>query len=169
MAKSKICRKCGREIPEGLKVCPACGGKAKLPVALRILRVIAIIIAVFLVLDFFLSDPDYVPEEEREYTEVTVDQLYEELDDNALKAEDTYQNSYVAVRGTLGTIDSDGSYIGLDPLSGPSLENIHCRITSDEQRDAIKAHSRGDEIVIKGQMVDIGEIAGYTMNIDSIE
>ena len=169
MAKSKICRKCGREIPEGLNICPACGGKAKLPFFVRMLRAIAIVIAVFLVLDFFLHDPTYVPEDEREYAEVTVDQLYEELNDNALKAKDTYTGAYVAVKGKMRVIDSDGESISIYPIEYESIDGIYCILSSDEQREAVKSHSKGDIVTVKGKITKVGDMFPYKMSVDSIE
>ena len=49
--------------------------------------------------------------EEIEYIVATVDEMYETLNDNALKAKKTYDGQYVEVTGILGTIDSNGSYI----------------------------------------------------------
>lgn len=170
MAKTtKICKQCGREIPKDAKVCPACGKLSKLPFYRRWWFIVLVIALIMWLANLVLGGPTDTPEEVREYTAVTVDQLYEELNDNALKAEDTYQDAYLSVKGLLGTIDSDGNYIGLDKFDGPSLENIHCRLISDEQREAVKSHSRGDEITVKGKMTDIGEIQGYTMTVDSIE
>ncbi len=169
MAKVKICKKCGREIPEGLNICPACGGKAKPPFIIRLLRAIAIVIAVFLVLDFLLGDSNSVPVEDREYAEVTVDQLYEELSDNALKAKDTYTDAYVAVKGKMRVIDSDGTSVAIYPIESESLEGIECVLTSDEQREAVKAHSKGDIVTVKGQITEVDGIFLYKMKVDSIE
>lgn len=166
--KTKICKHCGAEIAKGAKVCPACGGKNPKPVYKRVWFWLLIAILVFILLPGGGSDDS--AQEPKEYTAVTVDQLYSELEDNALKAEDTYQDAYVAVEGRMTVIDSDGEYIGLYPLNDElSLSGVHCRITSDDQKDAIKEHSKGDTIVVKGKITDIGEISGYSMNIDSIE
>ena len=170
MAKTtKVCKRCGREIPKDAKICPACGRLPKLPFYRRWWFIVLVIILIMWMANLVFGGPTDTPEEAREYTAVTVDQLYDELDDNALKAEDTYQDAYVAVKGLLGKIDSDGGYIGSDKLDDTSLENVHCRLVSDEQREAVKSHSRGDEIIVKGKMTDIGEIQGYTMTVDSIE
>ena len=123
----------------------------------------------FLVLDFFFSDPNYVPESEREYTEVTVDQLYEELSDNALKAKDTYTDAYVAVKGKMRVIDSDGTSVAIYPIESESLEGIECVLTSDEQREAVKSHSKGDIVTVKGRITEVDDIFPYKMSVDSIE
>ena len=50
-----------------------------------------------------------------EYTAVTVAEMVEMLESNAMKAEATYQDQYVEITGRLGNIDSDGKYITLYP------------------------------------------------------
>jgi ribosomal protein L40E len=165
--KTKICKHCGAEITKGAKVCPVCGGKNPKPIYKRVWFWLLVAVLLFILIP---SKPEEAPKEEIEYTAVTVDQLYSDLEDNALKAEDTYQGAYVAVEGRMTVIDSDGEYIGLYPLNDEiSLSGVHCRITSDDQKEAIKEHSKGDTIVVKGKITDIGEITGYSMNIDSIE
>lgn len=133
----------------------------------KVLKVVLILVVAFFVVDFFLSDPSYVPKDEREYTEVTVDELYEELNDNALRAEDTYKDAYVAVTGKLNVIDSE--YIGLYPLEYESLDGVHCIFTDDDQREKVKDYSKGDTITVKGKITDVGDVFSYKLTIDSIE
>lgn len=133
------------------------------------LKVVLILVVAFFVLDFFLGDPNYVPEDKREYTEVTVDQLYEELSDNALKAKDTYTDAYVAVKGRMRVIDSDGESVTIYPLEYDSLDGIHCNLSSDEQREAVKSHSKGDIVTVKGRITEVDGTWPYKIYVDSIE
>jgi len=128
-----------------------------------------VIIAAFFVIDFLLSDPNYVPVEEREYAEITVDQLYEELSDNPLKAKDTYTDAYVAVKGRMRVIDSDGEDVSIYPIEYDSLDGILCTLSSDEQREAVKAHSKGDIVTVKGKITEVDDIFPYKISVDSIE
>ena len=134
-----------------------------------VLLVVLGLVLAFFVIDFFLGDPDYVPKDEREYTEVTVDQLYEELDDNALKAKDTYTDAYVAVKGKMSVIDSDGESIAIYPIEWDSLDGIHCILSSDEQREAVKSHSKGDIVTVKGKITEVDDTWTYKIYVDSIE
>lgn len=167
--KKKVCKHCGEPMVKSAKICPNCGGKNPVPFFSRwyVWAIIAILVISFF--RWFTSDLDeYAPE--RDYISVTADELYKELEDNALRAEDTYTNAYVAVQGRLAVIDSDGAYIGLEPLSDEYfLDTIHCTLTSDTQREKLKEFSRGDTITVKGQITDVGEVLGYEMNVDSIE
>jgi len=125
-------------------------------------------VAFFLIRSFL--EADYEPPEGREYTEITVDQLFEELNDNALNAEEKYGGAYVEVTGILEVIDSDGKYIGLSPLNEKyTLDDVQCYITNDEQLETVKGLSKGDKVTVKGKIVNIGEIFGYSLNIDSID
>lgn len=133
------------------------------------LLVILGLVLAFFVLDFFLHDPTYVPEDEREYAEVTVDQLYEELSENALKAKDTYTDAYVAVKGKMRVIDSDGESISIYPIEYESIDGIYCILSSDEQREAIKSHSKGDIVTVKGKITEVDDIFPYKISVDSIE
>ncbi len=133
----------------------------------KVLCVILILVVAFFVVDFFLSDPSYVPEDEREYIKVTVDELYEELNDNELRAQDKYEDTYAAVTGKLSVIDPE--YIGIYTTEYDSLNGVHCIFTSDEQRDAVQEYSKGDTITVKGKLSDVGGTFGYKLTIDSIE
>lgn len=93
-----------------------------------------------------------------------------ELEDNALNASDTYKDQYVSVSGKLDNIDSDGSYINIAPLDDSfTLTFIQCYVKSDEQLETIKSKSKGDPITVKGKVTDVGEVLGYSIDIDSVE
>ena len=104
------------------------------------------------------------------YQSVTVKQLFDELEANALRAEKTYQDAYVAVTGKLSTIDSDGSYITIIASNDEwGLEWVQCYITDDSQMDKIINFNKGDKITVYGQITTIGEIIGYGLDITDIE
>lgn len=167
--KMKVCKHCGAEIAKSAKVCPVCGGKNKKPIYKRVW----FWLLVFVVIIGALGSKGNGSKEEPknvEYIAVTVDELNDALSENALNAEETYTDAYVAITGVLSTIDSDGQYIALARLDGSGfLDDIRCNITSDEQREVVKGLSAGDTITVKGKITDIGEVLGYTMRIDSIE
>lgn len=105
-----------------------------------------------------------------EYKEVDAATMIAELEDNALNASDTYKDQYVSVSGKLDNIDSDGSYINIAPLDDSfTLTFIQCYVKSDEQLETIKSKSKGDPITVKGKVTDVGEVLGYSIDIDSVE
>lgn len=117
------------------------------------------------------EEPKEEKEEETiEYTEVTVDELYDALEENALKASDTYKDGYYAVTGELKNIDASGKYISIGEMYDEySLHSMNCYIKSDEQQKRIMELSKGDTITVRGKIKDVGELLGYSLDIDSID
>lgn len=111
-----------------------------------------------------------VVKESPTYISKTVKELYDELDSNALRAEQTYQDAYIKLTGYLSGIDSDGSYISLVGSKDTfDFEFVHCSITDDSQIDKIISYDKGDSIVIYGKITSIGEVLGYSLDIIDIE
>lgn len=104
------------------------------------------------------------------YTDIDIETLFYNLDQNAMSASDKYKNNYYAVNGILGTIDSDGSYIHLESNNNDYMfESITCSIKNEEQLKTIKKLSKGDRIIVKGKITSVGEFLGYRIDIDYIE
>jgi hypothetical protein len=112
-------------------------------------------------------DPTEVP---IEYIAYDVTEMMDELSSNALKAEKKYQDQYVEITGILSNIDSDGKYIGLVPSDDEyAFIGVQCYIKSDEQTDRVMEMTIGDTVTIKGQITIIGEVLGYSLDIDEIK
>lgn len=191
-----FCKKCGKEIDEEIKVCPYCGekmGKKKRPVykkwwfwvlmGLATIMTIAIISPSEEVSDISnnTSNSSQTTQKEEnksqgkeenkiEYVKTDLKTMLDELDENALKAERTYQDKYVEVVGEIANFDSDGSYISIEPVNADdwSFETVLCKIKNDDQLDFLLQKKKGDKVTIKGQIVSIGEILGYTIKIDEV-
>ena len=110
------------------------------------------------------------PQEEKiEYKEVSLNKMSDELEDNALKAKKTYDNQYIEVTGYLSNIDSSGDYISLKRTDDKlSLYNIQCFVKDDKQLDIISEFKINDKVTVKGQVTDVGEIMGYTLDISEV-
>lgn len=109
-------------------------------------------------------------EKEIEYIPITVKQLYDELHNNALRAERTYQDSYIVINGKLKTIDSNGEYISIaDSNDSWNFDDLLCDIKNEKQIDKIMELNRGDDITIYCKIVSIGEILGYKADIINIQ
>ena len=88
-----------------------------------------------------------------------------------MKAQETFKDKYVELEGYLGTIDSNGKYIGLGAAEDNYeyiLQEVQCYIKTAEQKSAIMEMNRGDPMIVKGKITRIGEVLGYTLDIDSI-
>ena len=104
------------------------------------------------------------------YQQVDIQTLLDELKENALRAETKYQNAYVEFTGKISNIDSDGAYINVESVNAGewNFETIQCYIKSKDQKNFIIEKSVGDTVTIKGKITSIGEVLGYSVNIDSI-
>lgn len=107
-------------------------------------------------------------QKEIEYTQVTVDDMMAVLNENAVNASDTYKGKYLEVTGKLGTIDSSGDYISLLPSDEFAIIGVQCYIKNDEQLSAVKEMKTDDMVTVRGKCTDVGEILGYSIDIDSI-
>lgn len=192
MAEKLIkCPVCGAEMASKAKSCPSCGAKNKKPVYKRWWFWV---IAVFLMIgiigsvdggsdeqmpdttenqkqDGTASDVANNEKEEITYIAHNVTELFDALNNNALNAQQTYKDQYVEITGYLGTIDSSGKYIGIDAGADNYdylFNEVLCYIKNDEQLNQIAAMSRDDSITVRGKITDVGEVMGYTLDIDSI-
>lgn len=105
-----------------------------------------------------------------EYTSVDLQTMLDELDSNALRAEQTYNKAYVELVGKISVIDSDGKYISIEPVDADSwnLDSVHCSLKTDEHRAVIMNKGRGETVTVRGQITEVGEIMGYTLKVDTI-
>lgn len=104
-----------------------------------------------------------------EYTSVSVNDMMSQLDDNALGASDKYKGQYLEITGRLGTIDSSGKYISLYPDDEYAIIGVQCQIKNDEQRSKVASMAKGDTVTLKGKCTTVGEVLGYSVDIEEIE
>ena len=107
---------------------------------------------------------------EKSYQKVDLQTMLDELHENALWAESKYQNAYVEITGKISNFDSDGSYIAIEPVAADewNFDTVMCYIKNDTQKSFILEKSVGDQVTIKGEITSIGEILGYSLNIEAI-
>lgn len=189
--KTKVCKHCQSEISKKAKICPQCrkkqGGIVK--------WIVLVIFAIALIGALAGSDSedskesatstnpvteqqaesttdvqeDVTEEAAIEYTVVSVSEMMDVLESNAMKAEATYQDKYVEITGRLGNIDSDGKYIDLMPTDDEwAFIGVTCYLKNDEQRAQVMEMSADDVVTLRGKVTDIGEVLGYYLDIDSI-
>ena len=176
--KMKNCASCEAEIAKSAKVCPNCGAKNKKPIYKRAWFIV--LVAFFVIgtisnmgntgnTDVEKTTTEEIPKV-IEYIAYDVKELMNDLDNNALKAEKKYSDAYVELTGKLSTIDSDGKYISLTPTNDNfAIIGVQCYIQNEEQLNKVLEMKIGETVVLKGQIQDIGEIMGYTLDIDIIE
>jgi len=191
-SKMVTCKHCGAEIAASAKTCPQCGGKNKKPIYKRpwFIAVIAIIVLGAIggslggettdkpgKTNAPVSQSENInttqPESETleiTYTAYAVSELMDDLNGNALKAAEKYKDQYVELTGRLNVIDSSGMYISVVSTQDEfAILGVQCYIKSEDQKTAVMNMAVGDTLVVKGKITDVGEILGYSLDIDSVE
>lgn len=174
---TKICKHCKTEIPYGAKVCPQCRKKQG---ANGCLVTIAVLVG-FGFLGSVLGGGDSssstsssteaatvaeTTQESISYTPVTVTEMMESLNGNAMKASEIYKGQYLEITGKLSVIDSNGKYISILGDGDFEITGVQCYLKNEEQKAAVMEMSTGDTITVRGKCKEVGEIIGYTLDID---
>lgn len=187
MAKNKMthCKSCGHEISaKGKVTCPSCGRVNKKPIYKRVWFIALVVIVVLSVIaNMGSNDSTSTPttsntttatskpivEEKIDPVDVTVKELIDMLEDNALKAKNTYDGMYVRVTGELSVIDASGKYFSLQPSNVLiSFINVLCFI-DEEHLDTVMEFQVGQTVTVIGEITDVGEVMGYKLDVESIE
>lgn len=104
-----------------------------------------------------------------EYTAVSVNDMMSDLDNNAMGASDKYKGKYLEITGKLSNIDAAGKYIDLMADGDFEIIGVQCYIKNDDQKSKIASMSKGDTVTLKGKCTDVGEVLGYSLDIEEIE
>ena len=105
-----------------------------------------------------------------EYTEYSMTELMNDLENNAAAANDKYNGQYVILTGKLSNIDAQGNYISIsDPDDDFAFTGCQCYIKGNEAiAETVKTLSKDDIISVKGKITSVGETLGYAMDIEEI-
>ena len=104
-----------------------------------------------------------------QYEKVDLQAMLDELDANAMRAEDKFQGKYIEITGKINSFDSDGKYISVESCEAPMLnfDDVQCHLTDPSHKAFLLEKNVGDVVTIRGKVTSIGEIIGY--HIDIIE
>lgn len=185
--KTKKCKHCKMDIPKDAKICPHCRKKQKS----GILKWVVLILIIGVVIGAVAGESDSgsdkntaattstekketatKPKEEAapiEYTAVSVNDMMSDLDSNAMGASDKYKGKYLEITGKLTNIDASGEYINLTADGDFEIIGVQCNIKNDEQKSKVASLTKGDTVTLKGKCTDVGEVLGYSLDIDEIE
>lgn len=183
--KLKSCPVCGKEMAANAKICPSCGAKNPKPIYKKwwfwVLLVLIIggiggaagggkksssPVAQVEEKQTEQSSSQSSPQAEPSYVSYTVDQLMDDLNSNALKAQETYKGKYVSLSGKLSNVDSSGKYISITAANDSfAIIGVQCYIKSSDQKEKIMSMTTGDLITVRGQIKDVGEVLGYSLDI----
>lgn len=186
--KMTKCAYCGADIAKSATICLQCGARNNKPIYKRTWFIVLCVLAVLIVVvnlggqsdtkvpdNTAVSDSGKTPDSSTkdpviEYTNYEVNELIDDLSDNALKAQKKYAKAYVKLTGKLNVIDSSGKYISIVPTNKKfSILGVQCYINGEEQLNKVMEMKIGDTVTLKGKITSVGEVIGYSLNIDIIE
>ena len=88
---------------------------------------------------------------------------------NVIEKRDDIVIDEVNSDGTYYFTNSNGKYISLVSSDDEfALTGVQCYFQSDEQKSAVKSAAIGDTLVVKGKITDVGEVMGYSLNMDEV-
>ena len=115
------------------------------------------------------NTPDAPTALQIQYEEMDLQVMLDELNTNALRAEETYQDKYIEITGEIRNFDSDGKYISIVPCGAGALsESVMCDLTDPSHKSFLLEKAVGDVVTIRGKVFSIGEIMGYSVKIAEI-
>ena len=180
---TKICKHCKTEIPYDAKVCPQCRKSQRSNLVLKIIIIILIIYALGSCVEIKDDSPstdinnqetqgEQLNREEKNeiaYRQVSVREMIDALDKNAAKASKEFKGQYLEITGTLENIDSNLSYISVGSGADFEFIDVMCYVKNEEQENKILEMEIGDTITIQGKCNRVGEVLGYSLDIDNIK
>lgn len=180
--KTKKCKHCKMDIPKDAKICPHCRKKQKSGILKWVVLILIIGVVIGAVTgedksadsttkqtETTASDGQKQESESIEYTSVSVNDMMDALNNNAMGASDKYKGKYLEITGKLTNIDAAGKYIDLMADGDFEIVGVQCYIKNDDQKNKIASMSKGDTVTLKGKCTDVGEVLGYSLDIDEIE
>ncbi len=170
------CKKCGNEVDKKAVICTNCGCKISKPIYKKPWLWVLIVIVFVAVAASSGSEEATLETNENTVSNVTEEIVYEvvdlqtmfdELDNNAMKAENNYQNKYIEFQCKICNFDSDGQYISVEPVNASewNFSSAMCYIKNDAQKNFLMEKNVGDSITVKGKIKSIGEVMGYSIDI----
>lgn len=180
--KTKKCKHCKMDIPKDAKICPHCRKKQKSGILKWVVLILIIGVVIGAVTgedksadsttkqtEATASDNQKQESESIEYTSVSVNDMMDALNNNAMGASDKYKGKYLEITGKLTNIDAAGKYIDLMADGDFEIIGVQCYIKNDDQKAKIASMSKGDTVTLKGKCTDVGEVLGYSFDITEIE
>ncbi len=172
------CKKCGQEIDKNAVVCTQCGCKIKKPIFKKWWFWVVVVVAIITIGSS--GNNESAPNsdttsgqnqvEEVVYEVVDLQTMFDELESNAMKAENNYKNKYVEFECKIKSFDSDGAYVSVEPTNASewNFSSAMCYIKNDIQKEFLIQKNVGDKITVKGKINSIGEVMGYSLDIKEV-
>ena len=116
------------------------------------------------------SSTKQVQESPKNYAEADIDVLLNDAKNNAAKANKDYKGKYVKiVNGSVSNIESNARYITIEGSDPYTLIHVQCYPKNDQVKDAMINLSMDQRVTVYGKITDVGEIMGYSLDMDKVE
>lgn len=172
------CKKCGQEIDKKAVVCTGCGCKIKKSIYKKWWFWVLIFVVAIIIIsssgnnETTNNDTTSVQNQAEDvvYEVVDLQTMFDELDSNAMKAENSYKDKYVEFECKIKSFDSDGKYVSVEPKDASewNFSYAMCYIKNEAQKEFLLQKNVGDAISIKGKIKSIGEVMGYSLDIKEV-
>ena len=108
--------------------------------------------------------------EANKYVEADIDNLLNDAQNNAAKANKDYKGKFVKiVGGAVFNIESNARYIAIEGSDPYTLIHVQCYPKNNQVKDAMINLSKGQTVTVYGKITDVGEILGYSLDMDKLE
>ena len=136
----------------------------------KLLKGIGLVFIGLLVIGVLFGEAEPAEPEVIEYQQTSIATMYKDLTENAMKAEQNYNDKYVEITGYVVSIDSDGEYFSITHTNEwYDFESVLCNFSTEEQKEKfVNNYKTGSKITVKGKITDVGEILGYSLKIKEI-
>lgn len=191
------CKQCGTDMGNG-KFCPNCGytetvntanietakptrsKKSKVKrgcgTAILVFLILVVGVMVISVISYETSEnrtyEEYntVPKAPTLYIEYDIEELFDDLENNAMNAQKRFEGKHVKISGYIENIDASGKYFSIQETNDytGSFYRITIYLNGDTQRTALSKYKVGDKIKVKGKITSVGEVLGYGMDLTEI-
>ena len=116
------------------------------------------------------SSSKQVQEPAKNYAEANIAVLLDDAKNNAAKANRDYKGKFVKiVGGFVFNIESNARYIQLEGSDPYTFIHVTCRPKNDQVKNAMINLSNGQQVTVYGKITDVGEIMGYSLDLEKIE
>ena len=91
---------------------------------------------------------------------VSVNTLISEIDANAMRASEKYEDKLVELTGRIDLIESNGSFSIYPTNNQWEFRGVSCKATTEEQKKILMNYSKGNVITVKGKLTTLNEWGG---------
>jgi hypothetical protein len=108
--------------------------------------------------------------QQRQYETIDIDTMMADLEKNAASASKKYKGKYLKItNGIVSNIDADGKYFNVETGKKFELKGVQCFTQNKEQKDQLSQLQKKGPVTVYGRISDVGEILGYSLQIDKFE